>query len=257
MFRNFSSKFLFLILSLFLISCACPKSINTFKNSGDNPQRPYSYIEDSDLPKGGLSIVNQETINEKIKSFQKKQGAAAYLSKTVKWPSLELYVMWKGVFSHCAIRIETDPNSFYQVELQALPDLKKAGMTNFHKVGAAINLLGVTKDQFDIVEFTDKNERGKLDNAEPHYATMPLCLDKKSDRKSTGWYKDCLSRYAGSYNPENALKAGKRTKVFEYNPPLHNCCNFAEEALKACGLVRCFDLGKSAGFLHKTGPMEK
>ena len=111
--------------------------------------------------------------------------------------------------------------------------------------------------QFDVVEFTEKNEREKLDNKEPHYATMPICTDKKATRKTTQWYKDCLSRYAGSYNPENALKTGKRTKVFEYNPPIHNCCNFAEEALKACGLAHCFDLGKSAGLDSKTGPLEE
>ena len=184
------------------------------------------------LPKGGFSIVNQESIDAKIKSFKEKQGAASYLSKIVKEPTLELYKMWRGIFSHCAIRIETNPNSFYQLELQALPDLKKAGMKDYHKIGAAITLLGVTKDQFDVVEFTDKNEREKLDNKEPHYATMPICTDKKATKKTTQWYKDCLSRYARSYNPENALKAGKPTKVFDYNPPTHNCCNFAEEALK-------------------------
>jgi hypothetical protein len=115
----------------------------------------------------------------------------------------------------------------------------------------------VTIDQFDLVEFTDENERKKLDNFEPHYATMPICIDKNATRKTTPWYKDCLSRYAGSYNPENALKAGKPTKVFEYNPPIHNCCNFAEEALEACGLAHCFDLGKSTGLNHKTGPLEE
>jgi outer membrane protein OmpA-like peptidoglycan-associated protein len=217
----------------------------------------YSFFEDSDLPKGGFSIVNQESIDAKIKSFKEKQGVASYLSKIVKEPTLELYVMWGGVFSHCAIRIETNPNSFYQLELQALPDLKKAGMKDFHKIGATITLVGVTKDQFDVVEFTDKNERAKLDNKEPHYATMPICTDKKATKKSTQWYKDCLSRYAGSYNPENSLKAGKPTKVFDYNPPIHNCCNFAEEALKACGLAHCFDLGKSAGLDSKTGPLEE
>ena len=217
----------------------------------------YSYFEDSDLPKGGFSIVNQESIDTKIKSFKEEQGAASYLAKIVKEPTLELYVMWNGLFSHCAIRIETDPNSFYQLELQALPDLKKAGMKDFHKIGAAITLLGMTKDQFDLVEFTDKNERKKLDNSEPHYATMPICTDKRATKKTTQWYKDCLSRYAGSYNPENALKAGKRTKVYAYNPPTHNCCNFAEEALKACGLAHCFDLGKSTGLNSKTGPLEE
>jgi hypothetical protein len=69
--------------------------------------------------------------------------------------------------------------------------------------------------------------------------------------------KDCLRGYAESYNPENALKAGKRTKVFEYDPTTHNCCNFAEEALQACGLAHCFDLGKSTGLNHKTGPLEE
>ena len=128
------------------------------------PESFILFFEDSDLPKGGFSIVNQETIDAKIKSFKEKQGVASYSSKIVKGPTLELYVMWGGIFSHCAIRIETDPHSFYQLELQTLPDLKKAGMKDFHKIGAAINLLGVTKDQFDIVEFTDKNEREKLDN---------------------------------------------------------------------------------------------
>jgi outer membrane protein OmpA-like peptidoglycan-associated protein len=217
----------------------------------------YSFFEDSDLPKGGFSIVNQKTIDEKIKIFKEEQGVTSYSSKIVKEPTLELYVMWGGIFSHCAIRIETDPHSFYQLELQALPDLEKAGMKDYHKIGAAINLLGVTKDQFDIVEFTDKNDRAKLDNKEPPYATMPICTDKKATKKTTRWYKDCLSRYARSYNPENALKAGKRTKVFEYNPPTHNCCNFAEEALKACGLAHCFDLGKSAGLNSKAGTLEE
>jgi hypothetical protein len=66
-----------------------------------------------------------------------------------------------------------------------------------------------------------------------------------------------LSRYAGSYNSENAQKAGKRTKVFDYNPPTHNYCYFAEEALQACGLAHCFDLGKSSGLDSKIGPLEK
>ena len=217
----------------------------------------YSFFEDSDLPKGGFSIVNQETIDEKIKSFQEKHGAASYSSKIVKAPTLELYKMWGGIFSHCAIRIETDSHSFYQIELQTLSDLKKAGMKDYHQIGAAITLLGVTKDQFDVVEFTDKNEREKLDDKEPLYATMPICIEKKSGRKSTRWYQDCLRSYAGSYNPENALKAGKPTKVFDYNPVTHNCCNFAEEALQACGLAHCFDLGKSTGLDHKTGPLEE
>lgn len=65
----------------------------------------YSFFEDSDLPKGGFSIVNQESIDAKIKAFKEKQGVASYLSKIVKEPSLELYVMWGGIFSHCAIRI--------------------------------------------------------------------------------------------------------------------------------------------------------
>jgi len=221
------------------------------------PNRLYSYFEDSDLPKGGFSIVNQETIDAKIKSFKEEQGVASYSSKIVEGPTLELYAMWGGIFSHCAIRIETDAHSFYQLELQTLPDLEKAGMKDYHKIGAAINLLGVTKDQFDVVEFTDKNERNKLDNSEPNYATMPVCIDNKATKKTIQWYKDCLRRYARSYNPENALKAGKPTKVFEYNPPTHNCCNFAEEALKACGLAHCFDLGKSTGLHHKTGPLEE
>lgn len=219
--------------------------------------RLYSYLEESDLPKGGFSVVNQETIDAKIKSFKEKKGVASYSSKIVKEPTLELYAMWGGVFSHCAIRIETDPHIFYQLELQTLPDLKKAGMIEYQKIGAIINLLGMTVDQVDIVEFTDKNERKKLDNSEPNYATMPICTDKKATKKTAKWYKDCLSRYAKSYNPENALKAGKPTKVFDYNPPTHNCCNFAEEALEACGLAHCFDLGKSAGLNSKTGPLEE
>jgi len=217
----------------------------------------YSFFEDSDLPKGGFSIVNQETIDAKIKSLKEKQGDASYSSKIVEGPTLELYVMWGGIFSHCAVRIDTDPHSFYQLELQALPDLRKAGLKDYHQIGAAITLLGVTKDQFDVVEFTDKNEREKLDNKEPHYATMPICTDKKATKKTTQWYKDCLSRYARSYNPENARKAGKPTKVFDYNPPTHNCCNFVEESLEACGLAHCFDLGKSAGLDSKTGPLEE
>jgi hypothetical protein len=217
----------------------------------------YSFFEDSDLPKGGFSIVNQESIDAMIESFKEKQGTASYLSKMVKSPTLELYEMWGGVFSHCALRIETDTHSFYQIELQSLPDLKKAGMKEYHRSGAVMTLLGRTSDQMDIVEFTDKSEREKLDNKEPPYATMPICIDKKSTRKTTQWYKDCLSSYAEGYNPENALKAGKRTKVFDYNPATHNCCNFAEEALKACGLVHCFDLGKSTGLNHKTGPLEE
>ena len=120
-----------------------------------------------------------------------------------------------------------------------------------------VSLLGVIKDRFDIVDFTDKNERAKLDSKGPNYATMPICIDNKAARKSTQWYQDCLRSYAGSYNPENELKAGKRTKVFEYEPATHNCCNFAEEALKACGLAHCFDFGKSIGLDHKTGPLEE
>jgi len=216
----------------------------------------YSFTEESALLKGGFSIVNQETIDAKIKAFKENNGVESYSSKTVAGPTLELYVIMK-IFSHCAIRIETDQLSFYQLELQTVPDLEKAGVKDFHRIGAAMKLLGVTKDQFDLVEFTDKNEREKLDNKEPHYATMPICIDKKAVKKSTQWYKDCLSRYAGSYKPENALKAGKPTKVFDYNPALHNCCNFAEEALKACGLAHCFDLGKSTGLDNKTGPLEK
>ena len=219
--------------------------------------RLYSFFEDSDLPKGGFSIVNQETIDAKIKNFQEKQGVEAYSSKVVKGPSLELYAMWGRIFSHCAIRIETDPHSFYQLELQTLTDLKKAGIKDFHKIGATINLLGMTRDQFDLVEFTDENERKKLDNVEPPYATMPICIDKNATRKTTRWYKDCLNRYAESYNPENALKAGKRTKVFNYSPTIHNCCNFTEEALEACGLAHCFDFGKSTGLNRKTGPLEE
>ncbi len=217
----------------------------------------YSFFEDSDLPKGGYAIVNQETIDEEIKAFKEKYGAAAYGAKVVKTPTLELYKMWSGVFSHCAIRIETDPHSFYQMELQTLSDLEKAGMEDYHKIGAAMTLLGIHVDDFDIVEFTVKNEREKLDAKEPPYATMPICIEKKATRKTTREYRDCLSRYARSYNPENRLKAGKRTKVFDYNPPTHNCCNFTEEALQACGLAHCFDLGKSSGLDSKTGPLER
>ena len=221
------------------------------------PNRLYSFFEDSDLPKGGFSIVNQESIDEKIKSFKEKHGAASHASKMVKELMLELYKMWPGIFSHCAIRIEKDPNSFYQLELQSLTDLKKAGMKDFRKSGAAIFLLEMANDHFDIVEFTDRNEREKLNNKEPLYATMPICTEKKATRKSTQWYQDCLRSYAGNYNPENALKAGKRTKIFEYEPVTHNCCNFVEEALKACGLEHCFDLGRSTGLDHKTGSLEK
>ena len=41
---------------------------------------------------------------------------------------------------------------------------------------------------------------------------------------------------------ENRLNLILTKKGFEYNPPIHNCCNFAEEAL---------DLGKSTGLDHK------
>lgn len=217
----------------------------------------YSYFEDSDFPKGGFAIVNQKSIDAKVKSFEGKEGTTPQLSKMLKTPTLELYKMWGGVFSHCAIRIETDPQSFYQIELQSLPDLQKAGMKDYHRIGAAVALFGTIKDQMDIVEFTDKDERKKLDHQEPPYATMPICVETQSAVKSTRWYQDCLASYAGSYNPEQTLKAGKRTKVFEYNPVTRNCCNFAEEALKACGLAHCFDLGKSTGLDHKTGPLEE
>jgi len=130
-------------------------------------------------------------------------------------------------------------------------------MKDYNKTGAEIHLLGVTVHQFDIVEFNDKTERQKLDNSEPHYATMPICTDEKAASQTTQWYKDCLSRYVSSYSPENALKTGTPTKVFDYNPPTHNCCNFAEEALAACGLAHCFDLGKSSGLNSKTGPLEE
>ena len=219
--------------------------------------RLYSFSEDSDLPTGGFSIVNQETIDAKIKSFMEKQGVASYSSNIVNGTTLELYAMWSGIFSHCAIRIETKPNLFYQLELQALPDLEKAGLKNFNKIGATINFLGVTEEQFDLVEFTDNDERSKLNNFEPHYATMPICIDPKATKQTPQWYKDCLNRHARSYNPENALKAGNRAKVFDYNPIIHNCCNFAEEALEACGLAHCFDLGKSTGLNSKTGPLEE
>ncbi|MDI6743556.1 MAG: MBL fold metallo-hydrolase, partial [Smithella sp.] len=223
----------------------------------ESPDSLYSFFEDSDLPQGGFSIVNQENIDEKIKSFNEQYGVKAYAIKTVQSPTLELYKMWSGIFSHCAIRIETDPHSFYQLEMQVLTDLEKAGMKDFHKSGAAINLLGMTTDRFDIVEFTDKNERAKLDSKGLNYATMPLCIKNKASRKTPKWYRNCLRNYAASYNPENALKAGKRTKVFEYNPVTHNCCNFVEEALQACGLENCFDLGKSTSLYHETGPLEE
>ena len=222
-----------------------------------SPNSLFSFFEDSDLPQGGFSIVNQESIDEKIKSFKEKYGTATYASKIVKEPTLELYKMWRGVFSHCTIRIETESDSFYQLELQSLSDLEKTGMKDFHKSGAAITLFGVTTDRFDIVEFTDKNERAKLDSIGRNYATMPICVDNKAARKSIQGYQDCLIRYAESYNPENALKAGKRTKIFEYNPVTHNCCNFVEEALQACGLEHCFDLGKSTSLYHETGPLEE
>jgi outer membrane protein OmpA-like peptidoglycan-associated protein len=78
-----------------------------------SPNSLYSFIEDSNLPKAGFSIVNQESIDAEIKSFQEEQGIASYLSKTVKVPTLELYKMWVGIFFNCAIRIEKDPHSFY------------------------------------------------------------------------------------------------------------------------------------------------
>ena len=219
--------------------------------------RSYSFSEDSDLPTGGFSIVNQEAIDAKIKSFMEIQGVASYSSNIVNGATLELYAMWSGIFSHCAIRIETMPNLFYQLELQTLPDLEKVGLKNFNKIGATINFLGVTEEQFDLVEFTDNDERSKLDNFEPHYATMPICIDPKATKRTPQWYKDCLNRHAKSYNPENALKAGNRAKIFDYNPIIHNCCNFAEEALSACGLAHCFDLGKSTGLNSETGPLEE
>jgi len=221
------------------------------------PNKVYSFFEDSDLPKGGFPIVNQEYIDEKIQSFKELQGDASYSSKAVKGTALEIYAMWGGIFSHCAIRIETNPDSFYQLELQSLSDLKKAGMIDFRKIGAAIRLFGATENQFDVVEFTDKDERTKLDNLEPHYATMPICIGKRATRKTTQWYKDCLRQYARSYNPENGRKVGNQPKVFDYSPTIHNCCNFAEEALEACGLANCFDLGKSTGLHHKTGSLEE
>lgn len=219
--------------------------------------RLYSFSEDSDLPTGGFSIVNQETIDAKIKSFMEKHGIVSYSSNIVNGPTLELYAMWSGIFSHCAIRIETKPHLFYQLELQTLPDLEKAGLKNFNKIRATINFLGVTEEQFDLVEFTDNDERNKLDNSEPHYATMPICINTKTTKQTPQWYKDCLNRHARSYNPENALKAGNRAKIFDYNPIIHNCCNFAEEALEACGLAHCFDLGKSTGLNSKTGLLEE
>ena len=138
------------------------------------PNSLISFFDDSNFPKGGFSIVNQESIDEQIKLFKEKNGAAAYASKIVKEPTLELYKMWRGVFSHCTIRVETDPNSFYQLEMQSLSDIKKAGMKDFHRIDAAITLFGMNKDQMDIVEFTDKNERAKLDSKGLNYATMPI-----------------------------------------------------------------------------------
>ena len=217
--------------------------------------KTYSFIEESDLPKGGASIVNQESIDAKIQSFQEKQGDLSYRSKVVEGATLQLYVMWGGIFSHCAIRIETNSQSFYQLELQTLTDLQKVGIRDFYKAGAAIKLLGITEERFDIVEFTDRSERSKLDRSEPNYAAMPICIDNKAPKKTPRWYRNCLSRYARSYNPQQATTTGKSTKVFDYNPILHNCCNFAEEALEACGLAHCFDLGKSTGLNRRTAPM--
>jgi hypothetical protein len=247
---NFFKKVRFLMFSLLLfgspsISQAEPAQANV----------SISFFEDSDIAQGGYSIVDQKTIDEKIKAFKEQHGIAAYAAKTVKMPTLQLYEIWGGIFSHCAIRIET-ADLFYQLELQALSDLNKAGIQDYHRIGAAVTLLGVTMDQMDIVEFSDKNERGKLDDKEPHYATMPICTSKTSVRKSAQWYKDCLSRYAESFNPKEALKRGQPAKEFAYNPPTHNCCNFAEEALQACGLEHCFDLGKSSGLDSKIGPLE-
>ncbi|MGB5218387.1 MAG: OmpA family protein, partial [Smithella sp.] len=222
-----------------------------------SPDTLYSFFEDSDLPKGGFSIVNQQSIDEKIKSFKEKYGASSYASKTLKTPTLELYKMWGGIFSHCAIRIETEPLSFYQIELQSLTDLKKAGVKDYHQSGTAISLFGMIRDQMDIVEFTDKNERAKLDSKGLRYATMPICIKNNASGRTPQWYQNCLRSYAASYNPENALKTRKRTKVFEYNPVTHNCCNFVEEALQACGLEHCFDLGKSTSLYHETGPLEQ
>jgi hypothetical protein len=230
---------------------------STVIDASGPPDGLYSFFEDSDIPKGGFSIVNQESIDEKINSFKQMHGAAAYASKTVQTPTLKLYEMWGGVFSHCAIRIETAPSLFYQLELQTLPDLKDAGLHDYHSIGAAVTLLGMSIDQLDIVEFTNQNDREKLDAKEPLYATMPICISENAIRKSTQEYQDCLSRYARSYNPEYAMDSGQPTKVFDYNPPTHNCCNFAEEALQACGLEHCFDLGKSSGLDSKNGPLEK
>jgi len=58
----------------------------------------YSFFEDSDLPKGGFSIVNQETIDAKINSFREKHGTASYSSQIVEGPTLELYAMWGESF---------------------------------------------------------------------------------------------------------------------------------------------------------------
>ena len=41
----------------------------------------YSFFEDSGLPKGGFSIVNQETIDSKIKSFKEKKGGHPILQE--------------------------------------------------------------------------------------------------------------------------------------------------------------------------------
>jgi hypothetical protein len=39
--------------------------------------------------------------------------------------------------------------------------------------------------------------------------------------------------------------------------PIDLHCSFAEEALEACELAHCFDLGTSAGINSKTGLLEE
>ena len=205
--------------------------------------------------KGEFSTVNQESINAKVKSYEEKYGARAYALRVVEGVTLEIYTMRKLV-THGAIRVKTDPASFYQLELQSLGDLAKAGIIGYRRAGAVVKMPALMGDQGDLVEFPDSNERQKLDKLEPHYATMPVCTDNKAARESVQWYKDCLGRYVGSYSPENASASGQAPKVYNYNLMNHNCFNFAEEALEACGLAHCFNLGKSSGFNKRTGVLE-
>jgi hypothetical protein len=93
----------------------------------------------------------------------------------------------------------------------------------------------------DLVAFPDVRFHHSDYKIAQEFLIMQPCqfVLKKNPRENqpNGIRNACLSRYAGSYNLENAQRAGKRTKVFYYNPPTHNCCNFAEEALQACGLA--------------------